>query len=259
VQGLQIATDWLPLPLCDALESTDSLGVISSHGLSPDELHSLRRTLARPQSARRPLHPALPTGERGASLLVASYAGKDQAVQSLGEFAAQNGLSRRAVAALEQAVDELLLNALFDAPCDDRGQPRYLVQSPRERLAIVARPGEEAEVRFAADDRRVVVAVRDPFGALRRSTVLRYFRRCALAQQARQSPLEQKTGGSGVGLFLVLSTASELLFRLHAGHSTDVVYTIYRQRPWPLRALLIEDSDGPHPASEPQGPDPSRR
>lgn len=241
--GLRIVAESQPLALCDALDAPDSLGVISSHGLLPEQLGSLCHSLARPRSARRPLHPALPLGEQGQRLAVATYAEKDQAVQRLCDWATQLGLSRRAVAALEQAVDELLLNALFDAPCDAAGVPRYVALSPRDRLAITAAPGEEAEVRFAADAHRVVVAVRDRFGALRRETILRYFRRCALAQQARQSPLEQKVGGSGVGLFLVLGTASELCFRLRAGRTTDVIYTLYRERPWPLRALLVDDRD----------------
>ncbi|MBL9002636.1 MAG: ATP-binding protein [Myxococcales bacterium] len=238
---LRLVDEALPLSLCDALSDDTSLGAIGRAGLSMDQLDALRFMLSRPRSARRPLHPGLPLGTRGERLLVADYRGKDQAVLQLGAWGQAQGLSRRSAEGLEQAVDELLLNALFDAPCDQAGRPRYVGLSPRERLSITAPPGEAAEVRFAADGRRVVVAVRDGFGALRRTTVLRYFRRCALAQQARLSPLEQKAGGSGVGLYLVLGTASELFFRLRSGVSTEVVYTVYRDRPWSLRALLIED------------------
>lgn len=238
---LRRTADASPLSLCDALLDDDALGVLCGPGLDPEQQDALGRLLVRPPSVRRPLHPALPRSEHGQVIHVADYAGKDQTVQHLIDWATSLGLSHRATAAMEQAVDELLLNALFDAPCDASGAPRYVARSPRDRLSIRVPAGEEAEVRFAADSDRVVVSVRDRFGTLRRSTVLSYFRRCALAQIARTSPLEQKVGGSGVGLFLVLGTASELLFRLRAGHSTEVVYTLYRQRPFPLRALLIEE------------------
>ena len=239
--GLLTCADALPFTICDRLQDPRCYGVISSQSLGDEELAQLRFALARPSSARRPLHPCLPLGERGQYAQATDYAGKDQLVLRLCDWATGLGASRRSVAALEQAVDELLLNALYDAPTDAAGTPRYVGLSPKERLQITAQPGEAAQVRFAADARRLVVAVRDPFGRLLRSTVLRYFRRCAEAQLARQSPLEQKMGGSGVGLFLVLGAASELFFRLRPGRFTEVVYTVYRDRPAPLRALLIDD------------------
>ena len=239
--GLVTCADAQPLTVCDQLDSPHRYGVISAQDMGDEDLAQLRSLLARPLSARRPLHPCLPLGERGQQEWVTSYAGKDQLVLRLCDWARDRGASRRSVAALEQAVDELLLNALFDAPTDAGGTPRYVALSPRERLQVTAQPGEAAQVRFAADARRVVVAVRDPFGRLPRSTVLRYFRRCAEAQLARQSPLEQKMGGSGVGLFLVLGAASELFFRLCPGRFTEVVYTVYRDRPAPLRAVILDD------------------
>lgn len=242
--GLRLCQDPGLEAMIEAAASAGSWGALSTAGLSDEQVDSLRRSLARQKSARWPLHPLLPASLPVQTLRVASYREKDLAVASLADWSASTGLPRRLVAALEQAVDELLLNALFDAPCDAGGRPRYETYSAQQRLLITALPGEEAELRYAADSQRVVVGVRDSFGRLPRSTVIDYFRRCAAAQAARISPLEQKAGGSGVGLYLVLSAASELLFRLHEGHSTEVVFTVYRQRPYTLRALCFEESTG---------------
>lgn len=229
------------MPMIEAASYPGSWGALHTAGLSDAEVDGLRRQLSRRRSLRRPLHPLLATGLRIEYRRIATYREKDLAVGELAEWSQSQGLARRQVAALEQAADELLLNALFDAPCDPAGQPRYLAHSPAQRLLLTALPGEEAELRFAADAQRVVVAVRDPFGRLFRSTVLDYFRRCAIAQAARQSPIEQKTGGAGVGLYLVLSSANELIFRLCPGRSTEVVLTVYRQRPYTLRALCFDE------------------
>ena len=190
---------------------------------------------------RRPLHPLLLPQVPQHRLLVQDYAGKDAAVAAVGDWAASR-LPARLVASLEGALDELLLNALYDAPRGPLGTPRYGDLGPARRAALPAVPGEHAEVRWAADSARLVVAVRDRFGALRGTTVLDYLSRCAEAQRARTSPLERKTSGSGIGLFLVATAATELLFRLRRGALTEIVFALSSDRPRPLRALVLDES-----------------
>lgn len=238
-----LCPEWDILAMVSALSRGRPAGVLCAAGLPDSQFQTLRAALLRPRSARRPLHPLLAPTVLIERLQVSTYQGKDQTVAALSEWATRQGLSARMLAGLEQAVDELLLNALFDAPCDASGRPRYVALTPQQRLAVQAPPNEQAEVRYAADAHRVVVAVRDPFGGLRRSTIVNYLVRCATAQNKRQSPLERKGGGAGVGLYLVLGAASELIFRLRRGHSTEVVYTVYRERPRPLRALIIDDAE----------------
>lgn len=241
LSGLRVCSEPGLLPMIEAVSDEHTWGVVNSIGFDDAQLDRLRRGWAYPQSARRPLHPLLAAGVRREHRRVLSYRQKDEAVFELAAWAQGLGLSHRQVAAFEQAADELLLNALFDAPVNAEGTPRYLTYTPQQRLLIMAEPHDAAWLSYAADEQRVVVAVHDPFGRLRRPTVLDYFRRCALAQEARQSPLERKAGGAGVGLYLVLSSASELLFRLCPGRSTEVVLAIYRQRPYTLRALCFEE------------------
>ena len=140
-----------------------------------------------------------------------------------------------------QALDEMLMNALFAAPRNKSGGPRYGHLPASERIALVAPPDEQVTVRYGADARRVVIAVSDRFGALRAVTVLAYLLRCAESQRLRKSPIEDKISGSGVGLFLITTSASELLFRLRRGRLTELVFTLYRERSRPLRALVFDD------------------
>lgn len=218
-------------------------GVLATAGRPPTEVTALRRGLPRRPSARRPLHPLLAPGTPVSTLRVSDYEEKDRAVARVGDWAAEL-LPRRDVAALEGALDELLLNALYDAPRDASGAPRYRDLSPTQRAVLPKIPAEHAELRYACDRERVVVSVEDRFGALRAATVLDYLTRCAEAQRARSSPLERKTTGAGIGLFLVACAASELLFRLAAGRRTQVVFTLRRDRTArSLRALVLDERD----------------
>ncbi len=217
-------------------------GVLHSRGLDHDQLRELGHGLAMPPSVRRPLHPLLTRGVAVHSLEVEDHRSKDLAVAAVSRMAGAHGLRRRDRDGLEQALDEMLLNALYDAPLDERGRPRYAHLLPHARLDIRLPPGQRALVRHAGDDQRYVVAVRDRFGALRRHTILNYIGRCAQAQLDRSDPLEAKPGGAGVGLFLIASAASELLFRLHSGRVTEVVCALSMNHgEGGLRALFIEE------------------
>jgi hypothetical protein len=235
----------LPAPDLEAmtrgLAASTARGVLCTLGLREDQVLALRAGLSRPLSVRRPLHPLLAPATTIHSRLVSDYRGKDYTVAEIGTWAGELGLSPRYCDALEQALDEMLLNALFAAPRTAGGTPRYSHFSAAERLTVRAPPDEQAVVRFAADPQRIVISVRDRFGALRASTVLGYLIRCAESQRLRKSPIEAKISGSGVGLFLITSSASELLFRLRRGRLTELVFALYRERPRPLRALIFDD------------------
>jgi hypothetical protein len=207
--------------------------VVSAAGLAPAEARELAGRLALPPTARRPLHPLLAPGVPVQSLEIDGQRTQAAAVAAIALFMQALGLPRRAREAAEQAADELIQNALYDAP--------GLAVPPRGRAGLVLPPGQRALVRCAGDERRFVIAVRDRFGALRRETVLHHLHRCAQAQAERRDPLGPERGG-GVGLFLVAQCAAELIFRLERGRMTEVVCTIAAPPPR-LRALLVHEVD----------------
>lgn len=228
------------LAMARALLDPDRRGALCTAGLTPEQVTKLAVRIGRAPTARRPLHPLVSPDARIESLTAWDYASKDAAVARVGDWAARL-LPPRHSGAVEQALDEMLLNALYDAPQGQNG-PRYARVPPQDRVLLQSPPGEHAEVRFGSDARRVVVAVRDRFGALRRATVLRYLIHCATAQAGRRSPIEPKVGGAGVGLYLIAGAASELIFRLRAGRLTEVVFCAYRDRRGPLRALILDET-----------------
>lgn len=240
--ALAVITGSDVLPLASALLDDPRLvGVLGVEGFSPEQARALSVRLPRRPTVRRPLHPLLSPRAELHRELIADYREKDRAVARLSDWASGLGVSTRTVSSLEQAADELLLNALFDAPVDGSGRPRYEKHSAEGRLHLQALPGEEAELAYAADEHRLVVSIRDRCGTLRRDTVLKYLIRCAQAQLSRRSPLEQKGAGAGVGLYLAASGSSEIAFRLRRGRCTEATCVVYRLRPRPLRALVIDD------------------
>lgn len=142
---------------------------------------------------------------------------KAQYVREVSAVASRLGWSERLVELVETVVDELCTNAIFNAPRDSGGQPRYAHLNRREAVAL--QDNEQAELTYAFDDRYFAVALRDPFGALTRDTVVTYLDRCL-----RQTPDQQPgAGGAGMGLFRVYRALSKLIFNVRPGEVTEVI------------------------------------
>lgn len=117
-------------------------------------------------------------------------------------------------------LEEMLMNAIYDAPVDSIGQSVYN-HLPRT-VAVTLKPSEQGVIRFATDGMLMAVSVQDPFGSLRSSTILKYL------EQNYQDPhhdINQKLnkGGAGRGLHQIVENSDLVVFNLHPGVRTEVI------------------------------------
>ncbi|CAN5339762.1 hypothetical protein BH11MYX1_BH11MYX1_32490 [soil metagenome] len=118
--------------------------------------------------------------------------------------------------AIDQTIDELAMNALYDAPVDERGEHLFAQIPPRTRIRM--RTTEAVIVEWARVGARVAIAVRDAFGSLTRDTALRFLAKSLHSAQA----VDPRAGGAGLGLYLVATAASALHFRVVPGDATEI-------------------------------------
>ncbi|MCC6746505.1 MAG: hypothetical protein IT371_02540 [Deltaproteobacteria bacterium] len=118
--------------------------------------------------------------------------------------------------------DELLMNAIFSAPRDGNGKPKYSEVDRRDRMVLD--PLEAVDFRYACDGRYVALSVSDPFGSLDRDIIIRYLRRAFVGAQAE---VEQKKAGAGLGLYMVFNSITQLTFNIQAGVRTEVIALFY--------------------------------
>ncbi|HET9626825.1 MAG TPA: hypothetical protein VFP84_35935 [Kofleriaceae bacterium] len=104
---------------------------------------------------------------------------------------------------LRSAADELMMNALYDAP---------------------VRPGvaRHTELRWAADADVLAISVGDRSGALRQRDVLDHVRR-ARHERGRPRPESGAKRGAGLGLYLVVANVASLVINVEVGKRTEVV------------------------------------
>ena len=151
------------------------------------------------------------------SQLVGDYQEKSLCISQISEFAELMGVRRKYRESIEQCVDEMLMNALYDAPVDDQGQPVFSEIPTKTRISL--RVEQKVVVQYACDGKQFVVSVRDAFGTLERATVLRYLHKCLHAEQQ----IDRKVGGAGLGLYLMVNSATNVLFNVLPGVATEVV------------------------------------
>ncbi|MCX5741525.1 MAG: PEGA domain-containing protein [Proteobacteria bacterium] len=151
------------------------------------------------------------------SQLIGDYQEKSLCISQISEFAELMGVRRKYRESIEQCIDEMLMNALYDAPVDDDGKQIFAEIPTKTRISL--RVEQKVVVQYACDGKQFAVSVRDAFGTLERATVLRYLHKCL--HNANQ--IDRKVGGAGLGLYLMTNASSEVYFNVLPKVATEAV------------------------------------
>jgi len=117
--------------------------------------------------------------------------------------------------------EELLMNAIYDAPVDSEGNMLYNHLPRSERVDL--KPNEQGVFRYACDGLLVAVSTEDPFGAFDRQTILNYLESC---YAGRAGELNEDKGGAGLGLFQIIETSDLVVFNVRSEIKTEVISII---------------------------------
>jgi hypothetical protein len=149
----------------------------------------------------------LAAGSKIGERVVANDSEKRVVIGEVCAWAEAIGARTPIVHRMASVVDELLMNALHDAP---RESKPVIDTEAHEKRAIL---------RWACDDNNIAVSVGDAFGALRQRDVIGHVRR---ARDERGRP-ELDEHGAGLGLYLVLANVASLIVNVDPGRRTEVV------------------------------------
>lgn len=184
---------------------------------------ALRRRIERPGQPPGPA-PFLLHGTVVEERIIGGSTDKDEALGALLADAARFGLSDEKVRRIETAADELMLNAVYDAPRDERGQPLHADIDRRTPVTLAAQA--QVRARWGCDGRIFAVSVTDRFGALERTTVASHIQRLLDARSPRLGR-SGTTGGAGLGLVLTFSAANQLVLQVSRGRFTEATAALH--------------------------------
>ena len=143
---------------------------------------------------------------------------KQDYIQEVATYAQTLGCNERVIELVETVADELITNAIYNAPRNADGEPKYARLSRREPVELA--DDEVGQLEFACDGDYIAIAQIDPFGALTQDTVVSYLNRC-LVKGPEQ--LSEASGGAGIGLYRVFQSLSKFIINVDPGKRTEVI------------------------------------
>ncbi len=173
----------------------------------------------------------LPDGTPVHYIRLRDFEGRGKAIDTILAFAEQAKMRRQVRSAIGSVCEELLMNALYDAPVDEAGQQIFAEVDPHDRTR--SRSPRPVSIRYAATDSQFAIAVRDRFGRLAKNTILAYIEKCLTSPVQ----IDRKTYGAGLGLYLVANAAASYIVNVAYGIATEVVCTFDRGAKAPLRLV----------------------
>jgi hypothetical protein len=114
--------------------------------------------------------------------------------------------------------EELLMNAIYDAPTDPSGNQIYNML-PRTTV-VELKPDEYARLRFGCDGAYLAVSVEDPFGALSPNVLIKYLESC---YSGKAGSLQVNKGGAGRGLHQIVEGSELVVFNVRPKRRTEVI------------------------------------
>jgi hypothetical protein len=173
----------------------------------------------------------LPEGTDVKYARIRDFEGRSKVIETVLEFAEGQKLRRQVRSAIGQVCEELLMNALYDAPVDAEGKPIFADVDPHDRTTT--RSPRPVSIRYASTDQMFAIAVRDRFGRLAKNTILSYIDKCIHSP----NQIDRKTYGAGLGIYLVANAAAAYVVNVAYGVATEVVCMFDRGAKTPLRLV----------------------
>lgn len=159
----------------------------------------------------------------GTDLATTTLIRGSQRAELVGELSEQvraRGQSARVASMAMLVADELISNAVHNAPVDAAGE-HYRRELPRDQeLELDGR--HEVRVRWGCDARYLAIEVTDGFGSLDRDTILR-----ALAK----NDVRETGSGAGMGISIAYRSCDHLVFNLAPGKRSQIIALIDVRHP----------------------------
>lgn len=206
-----------------------------NHVLSPRAFEgALAGVLWRLAEGKRDGTAFLGKGFRGRKAGLRDSSKRTRRIEAIAEFMSEHGASATATERVRDLAEELITNALYDAPSEKRG---VLDRTQR----VVLPKGQRCAITYGVAGSMFYLRVRDPFGTLSRQRMFEVLGRCAARKEVE---FDTTHGGAGLGLWRVFSSAALVVLQVSPGQSTEFLVGVDKRRSSRGRAIHLFFEDG---------------
>lgn len=143
---------------------------------------------------------------------------KQRYIEHIVNYGKAVGIKPRLLLSIEAITDELIMNAIYNAPADETGKSKY--EDTDRRNKVVLDEDEYATLRYGYDDEKFFVSITDTFGRLTKEKVLTYLHKCFTDPEHQVSDRE---GGAGLGLYMIYNLVHQFVINIRKGEMTEVI------------------------------------
>ena len=143
---------------------------------------------------------------------------RKQAIDSMCEKLSQIGVRNTILEQVQTVSEEMLMNAIYDAPVDTQGKP--LFNHLARTVDVELQEDQAATLRFACDGNILGVSVSDPFGGLTKDIIIAYLDSCYRGQAGI---FNVEKGGAGRGLHQIIESSDLTIFNVKKQIRTEVL------------------------------------
>jgi|GEM_PF-2197095 len=151
-------------------------------------------------------------------IMIRKSAHRRAAADAIVTLVDKRGIHPRLAALAAQAVDELLMNAIFNAPVSPEGNTYRRLMDRATAFDLSER--ETVTLEMGVSPGYVVVSVSDQFGSLQKKAALSFIRK---DYQRLDYKMRTNEPGAGLGIYGMVQSGLSLLFLTRAGIQTKVV------------------------------------
>jgi hypothetical protein len=152
-----------------------------------------------------------------------STAQKQDAVDAVKNYLIAAQFPGRIATTIANSVDELLMNAMFDAPVDELGKPTF---SKLDRATVMKLEGKGAvELHIGYDGTYLGLSVVDQWGSLDKAKLLQHISKLYRNEEYK---IRTTTAGAGIGLASVFHAGGSFIFASENRLKTEV--TVFYRR-----------------------------
>jgi hypothetical protein len=142
---------------------------------------------------------------------------KGDYIERASNFLSHYNISNRLLNKMLSSIDELVMNIIYNAPTNSKGEHIYKDLSRKERVLLSK---EQAGVLTISHSLQYVgISGFDPFGSIDFNTIIEHLKRCFLNKGRVQ--INDKSGGSKIGLYQMYKYSDFFIVSKKPGKKTE--------------------------------------
>lgn len=147
---------------------------------------------------------------------------KQEAVEAVRQYLIAAKVPARVSNLIANSVDELLMNAMFDAPTDEFGKPLYSSTLRSNSRELTNK--EQVTMRVGFDGFYFGISVADGFGSIDRSRILNHI---SASYREKDYTVRAGQAGAGLGVATIFNSGGTLIYHCESGKKTEATL-LYR-------------------------------